>query len=176
MAMTDDNKDAEPEQIRLMQRMVDLSVERTELAKERSRLSAGRSRMSEDRTRMSADRSEMSAERTYLNAERTLSVWIRTALAVMVFGIAIDKLGMIVVTHVREGVADQWSSITGSALVAFGTLMALVTGARFLAYVHKYRQHHEVPYRHGPFLAPLFALLASAFGIVLILMMLVFFP
>ena len=61
----------QPEQLVLMQRMVDLSVERTRLAEQRT---------------------EMSAERSYLNAERTLSVWIRTALAVMVVGIAVGYL------------------------------------------------------------------------------------
>ncbi|HEX5340185.1 MAG TPA: DUF202 domain-containing protein, partial [Gammaproteobacteria bacterium] len=43
---------------------------------------------------LSAERSEMSAERSYMNAERTLSVWLRTALSLMIFGIAIDRFGL----------------------------------------------------------------------------------
>lgn len=57
----------EPEQIALMKRLVELSV----------------------------DRSQMSAERSYMNAERTLAVWIRTALALMVFGIAVARFGLL---------------------------------------------------------------------------------
>jgi hypothetical protein len=48
----------EPDQITLMKRLVELSQER----------------------------SQMSSERTFMNAERTLSVWIRTALGLMIFG------------------------------------------------------------------------------------------
>jgi hypothetical protein len=38
---------------------------------------------------------EMSAERSYMNAERTLAVWVRTALALMIFGIAVDRFGLL---------------------------------------------------------------------------------
>lgn len=179
----------QPEQIRLMKQLVDLSIERTELAKERNRMSAersemsaDRSRMSEDRSRMSADRSEMSAERSYMNAERTLSVWVRTSLALMIFGIALDRFGLLVRERLPARLAhphaysNDLSNWTGAALVAFGVLMAVVTGVRFLAYSRTYQRSHKVPYHHVPFLAPMFALLAALFGIVLLLMMLVFFP
>lgn len=43
---------------------------------------------------LSQQRTQMSAMRNYMNAERTLSVWVRTALAAMIFGIAIDRLGL----------------------------------------------------------------------------------
>lgn len=166
MADNGNESKSEPEQIRLMKQMVELSVERTELSKKRSK-------MSEERSEMSDTRTQMSAQRTYLNVERTLSVWIRTALAVMVFGIAIDRFGL---ARAATPPASHLSSLAGAALVAFGTLMSLVTGARFLAWVHRYRHYHDVPFRHGPYLAPLFALLAAVFGAVLLLLMLVLYP
>jgi putative membrane protein len=199
------DNDDEPEQIKLMKRMVELSVERTELARERnrmaadrsrmsadrsrmseertklsedrSRMSEDRSRMSEDRSRMSADRSELSAERSYLNVERTLSVWIRTALSLMVFGIGIDRFHLML----REMPAnaskpDNVSNWVGAALVAFGVAMVLVTGVRYLAYVRLYRRSHKVPYYQESYLPPLFALLTALFGIVLLVLMIAIFP
>lgn len=54
------------EQITLMRKLVDWSVQRLEL----------------------------SAEHSYMNAERTLSVWIRTTSSPMIFGIAIGCFGL----------------------------------------------------------------------------------
>lgn len=166
------------EQLEAMQRMVDLAVQRTNLAAERTRMSAERSRMSADRSRMSADRSEMSAERSYLAAERTLSVWVRTSLALMVFGIAIDRFGLLLlrVPDDQAGVeSTEVSTWGGAALIALGVLMALVTGLRFRTYAIAYRRNHEVPVRHGPFLAPTFAVLVALFGIGLLVLLLVAF-
>lgn len=159
----------ESEQLELMQRMVDLSIERTQLAVKRTEMSA-------ERSRMSAERSEMSAQRSYMNAERTLSVWVRTALALMVFGIAIDRFGLLL--HELPPPHGRFSPNTlstwgGAALVVFGVLMSLTTGARFLAYVAAYRRNHRIPVFHGPFLAPVFALLVALFGIALLLLLLV---
>ncbi|HET7369719.1 MAG TPA: DUF202 domain-containing protein [Gammaproteobacteria bacterium] len=168
------------EQLRLMRQMVDLAVERTEMARERTKMSGNRSEMSADRSRMSAQRSEYSAERSYQNAERTLSVWIRTSLALMIFGIAIDRFGLMLrglpslAPAVRH--PNEMSTYTGAALVAFGVLMAVTTGIRFLAYVSVWRRSHEFPPRHGPYLAPFFALVVALFGIVLLLLMLIFSP
>jgi putative membrane protein len=145
----------EPEQIVLLKRMVDLSA---------------------DRTRLAEQRTEMSAERSYLNAERTLSVWVRTALSLMIFGIAVDRLGLFL-RELRVGPgagSDDVSTWSGVALVAFGVAMSLVTAARFLVYAREYRRNHRVPHRHGPFLAPTFASIVAVFGVVLIVPMLVF--
>lgn len=54
----------------------------------------------------------MSAERTQLSAERTLSVWVRTALALMVFGIVIDRFGLLL--RRMPGVSDHFSPNTVS--------------------------------------------------------------
>lgn len=165
----------DPEQVDPMQRLVDLSIERTKLAQERTEMAADRSRMSADRSRMSADRSEMSAERSYLAAERTLSVWIRTALALMIFGLAIDRFGLLLrqmPARRQIFVEDTVSTWGGSALVALGVLMVVVTSIRFRAYAVSYRRTHTIPAHHGPFMAPLFALLVAIFGIGLLVLLL----
>lgn len=143
----------EPPQLVLMQRMVDLSVQRTRLAEQRT---------------------EMSAERSYLNAERTLSVWIRTALAVMVVGIAVDRFGLFLLqNHGGGGPGGRASDLAGVALVALGVLMAVVPSVRFGRYSAAYRRTHALPHHHGPFMAPVFAALVALFGVVLLMLLLV---
>lgn len=120
---------------------------------------------------------EMSAQRTYMNAERTLSVWVRTALALMVFGIAMDRFALLL--HRQPKVGGPWhpnllSTWGGAALVTFGVIVAVTTGIRFLAYVVAYRRNHEVPTHHGPFLGPFFALSVAIFGIALLVLLLFF--
>lgn len=142
----------EPDQLALMHRMVELSVEQT---------------------RLSTLRSEMSAERSYMNAERTLSVWIRTALATMVVGIAVDRFGLTTISPRPLGFApDTASTWIGTAMVAFGVLIAATTGLRFQRYAATYCRSHSRPEHHGPFMAPAFALLASVFGIVICVLLL----
>lgn len=164
--------DEEPEQLRLMRHMAALAERRTELAKYRTS-------MAEQRTRMSLDRSELSAERSYMAAERTLSVWVRTALGLMVFGLAIDRFGLTLLQAPTQGAAVNSSSLSafgGTALVAFGVLMAATTGLRFVAYARSYRARHDVPRHHGPFLAPMFAALVVAFGVALLFLLLTLAP
>jgi putative membrane protein len=161
-AEPDDSSDDDSPQLRKMQRMVDLAVERTNLAHER--------------TRMAADRSEFSANRSYMAAERTLSVWVRTALALVTLGIAIDRFGLYLLEvpgHPHAGESDMLSAWGGAGLVAFGVLMAITTGIRFLVYVRAYRRFHTVPTRHGPYLAPSFAGLTALFGTGVLILLLV---
>jgi len=144
--------DPEQPQLVLMQRMVDLSVQRTRLAEQRT---------------------EMSAERSYLNVERTLSVWIRTALAVMVVGIAVDRFGLsLLQTHGQRGPNGTASDWIGAALVALGVLIAVIPSVRFASYSRIYRRTHTLPHRHGPFMAPAFAALVALFGVVLLVLLL----
>lgn len=161
--------DKEPEQLSLMRRLVELAVEQTALSVERTAQSA-------ERSRMSLERSEMSAERSYMNAERTLSVWVRTALGLMICGLAVDRFGLFVVElPVGPGDAAHHSNVVsnwvGVALVALGVAMAVVTGWRFYAYAVAYRRQHRLPLRHGPFLAPFFALMVAVFGIAVLVVM-----
>ncbi|HET7922746.1 MAG TPA: DUF202 domain-containing protein [Gammaproteobacteria bacterium] len=125
---------------------------------------------------MSAERSELSAERSYMNAERTLSVWLRTALSLMIFGIAIDRFGLMLSetplkAHAHSNMLSMWS---GVVLVGLGVIIVLATGARFLAYSVVYRRSHVWPARHGPYLAAAFALLVAVFGIALLVILLAF--
>lgn len=141
----------QPDQIKLMQRMVELSKLRTEL----------------------------SAERSYQNAERTLSVWVRTAMALMIFGIAIDRFGLLLrrlpsATQVDWLYSNDLSSGSGLALVALGVLMAASAGLRFMAYAADYRKKYSLPAYHGPYLAPIYALMVVLFGIALFLVLLLF--
>lgn len=128
---------------------------------------------------LSVQRSELSAERSYMNAERTLSVWIRTALSLMIFGIAIDRFGLMLrqvplpVGHgdLHSNALSMWGGLT---LVALGVFVVLTTGIRFLMYAAVYRRRHEWPARHGPYLALTFALLVTIFGIALLIILLAF--
>lgn len=194
----------EPEQIAIMRKMLELASEQAELSRvrtrmaadrsrmsedrsrlsiERSRMSQERSRMSADRSRMSADRSEMSETRSYHNAERTLSVWVRTALSLMVLGIALDRFGLLL-HRIPGGKAygelhgnvllDGLSLWTGAGLVVLGIFMAAATGLRFLGYAHAWRRRHCLPPCHGPYLATFFALMTAVFGALLLALMLRF--
>lgn len=200
--MADDKDD--PQQIAIMKQMLALAekqaelsetrtrmaADRSRMSEDRSRMSADRSRMSEDRSEMSADRSRMSAERSemsetrsYHNAERTLSVWVRTALSLMVLGIAMDRFGLLLhrvpggkhyaYLHSNE-LLNALSMWTGAALVVLGIFMALVTGARFVAYAKAWKRNHQLPAHHGPYLAAFFALMTAFFGILLLVLMLMF--
>ncbi|HET7267869.1 MAG TPA: DUF202 domain-containing protein [Oleiagrimonas sp.] len=160
-----------------------MSEDRSRMSAERSRMSEERSQMSADRSRMSADRSEMSETRSYHNAERTLSVWVRTAMSLMVLGIAMDRFGLLLhripggkrYAHLHSNeLLNALSMWTGAALVVLGIFMALITGARFVAYAKDWKRNHRLPPHHGPYLAAFFALMTAFFGILLLVLMLVF--
>ncbi len=141
----------EPEQITIMRRLVELSL----------------------------GRSQMSAERTYMNAERTLAVWIRTSLALMIFGIAIDRFSLLLrQMPLRQGhehlSPNDLSSWGGGALIARGVVMAVTAGLRFFAFSVTYRRVHQFPPHHGPYLGPMFAVLVAIFGIALLVILRVF--
>jgi uncharacterized membrane protein YidH (DUF202 family) len=151
----------EPPEAEPMQRMLDLSAERT--------------RLTEQQTRLTAQQSEMGARRNYLAVERTLSVWIRTALALITLGVAVDRFGLLAPNSAGKAAGAEFSLASawgGAALVAFGVLVAAVTGARFALYGRDFRRSHTVPPRHGPFLAPSFAALTALFGIGVLILLL----
>jgi putative membrane protein len=122
---------------------------------------------------------EMSAQRTYMNTERNLLVWIRTALSLMIFGIAVDRFGLLLrrlpLPPLREHISPNTLSTSGgAALVALGMLLALVSGFRYMAYARSYRHNHAWPYRHGPNFGFVSALLVALFGIALLVIMFMF--
>jgi uncharacterized membrane protein YidH (DUF202 family) len=155
----------EPEQIALMKRVVELAEQQTALAARR--------------TEQSAERSEQSAERSYMNAERTLSVWTRTALSLLIFGIAVDRFGLLLRHEPWPHTGNPMlptplSTAGGVALVAFGVFMVFACGIRYLGYARAWRKVHAWPPRHAPYLAFTFAVLVGVFGIALLVALLVF--
>lgn len=116
---------------------------------------------------------ELSAGRSYMNAERTLSVWVRTALGLMICGLAVDRFGLFVVelpigpgqTAHHSNTASNW---VGVALVALGVLMAVATGIRFYAYSAAYRRQHRPPDYHAPVLGPFFAAMVAVLVVMVV--------
>lgn len=149
---------SEPEQIALMKRVVELAERQTLLGEQRT---------------------AQSAERSYQNAERTLSVWTRTALSLMIFGIAVDRFGLLLRhepwPHTGSPLLpNPMSTLGGAILVGLGVFMVLACAARYLSYARAYRKDFPWPKRHAPWLALSFALLVAAFGIALLLVLLAF--
>ncbi|MGH7014360.1 MAG: YidH family protein [Stellaceae bacterium] len=121
---------------------------------------------------------ELSAERSYMNAERTLSVWVRTALGLIICGLAVDRFGLFLVElPLGAGQPGHYSNAisnwVGVALVALGVAMALATGLRFHAYTVEYQRHHRPPFHHHPALGPFFALMVAVFGVAVLIILIV---
>lgn len=118
----------------------------------------------------------LSAERTYMNAERTLSVWVRTALGAMIFGIAIDRFGLMLLQmsadpKIQVNYHQHLTHITGIVLVAYSMIMALLYGIRFIAYSRNYDKKYKMPAYHNVWLSSFFAFLVVLFGIPLLFIM-----
>lgn len=125
---------------------------------------------------LAKQRTQMSGQRTYLNTERTLSVWIRTALAAMVFGIAIDRLGLMfyklpsTVTEHTLSNPNNLTKIIGVLLIIFSMLMALSSGIRFLIFTKKYKSEFTLPAYHSATLPIVYALMIVIFGALLLVL------
>lgn len=124
---------------------------------------------------------ELSLQRSYMNTERTLAVWTRTALSLMIFGIAVDRFGLLMnhppwhVLDTRQLLPNPLSTLGGVVLVALGVVILLAAGFRFLAYGLKwYRLNPRKVWFHTPWLAFTFAMLMAAFGIALLAVLCIF--
>lgn len=151
-------ENTEPEQIAIMERMLK-QVER--------------------QTAMSAERSEQSATRSYMNAERTLSVWTRTALSLMVFGIAVDRFGLLLRhepwPHPGNPILlSPLSTLGGVILIALSVFMMLTCTIRYALYARTWGRVHQWPPHHGPYLAFSFGVLVTLCGIALLVVLLAF--
>lgn len=124
---------------------------------------------------------ELSLQRSYMNTERTLAVWTRTALSLMIFGIAVDRFGLLMshppwrVTAANGLLPNRLSTLGGVILVALGVLILLAAGFRFLAYGLAWHRANplKVDY-HTPWLAFAFTMLMAAFGIALLVVLCVY--
>ena len=124
---------------------------------------------------------ELSLQRSYMNTERTLAVWTRVALSLMIFGIAVDRFGLLMnhppwhVALASELLPNPLSTLGGVVLVGMGVLILLATGFRFLAYGLKWhRQNPRYVWYHTPWLAFSFTMLMAAFGIALLVVLCVY--
>src|SRR5579883_794958 len=120
----------------------------------------------------------LSAERSYMNAERTLSVWVRTALGLIICGLAVDRFGLFLV-ELPLGVgqpghySNAVSNWIGVALVALGVALALAVGVRFVLFAIAFGREYRRPGFHEPVLGPFFALMVAVFGLAVLIVLLV---
>lgn len=124
---------------------------------------------------------ELSLQRSYMNTERTLAVWTRSALSLMIFGIAVDRFGLLMrhppwhVEDTHQLLPNSLSTLGGVVLVALGVLILLAAGFRFLAYGRAwYRANPLKVAYHTPWLAFTFTMLMALFGIALLVVLCVF--
>jgi uncharacterized membrane protein YidH (DUF202 family) len=128
--------------------------------------------LAREQTALAVKRNEMSAQRSYMNAERTLSVWIRTALSAMIFGIAIDRLGLMYQgTPARLFQRGIPSTVMGAVLVAFAIFVALSAGLRFIGFTSAYKKEHSLPEHHKAALPVAYTFLTIIFGTALLFLM-----
>jgi uncharacterized membrane protein YidH (DUF202 family) len=128
---------------------------------------------------LSQIRTNQSAQRSYQNAERTLSVWVRTAISAMIFGIAIDRLGLMAYEIPKDAGAhfapsDVPFMLIGVALMIYSIVMVLAFGIRFLIYVRDYKKQYPIPAFHNEWPPVISAFLVAIFGVALLLFMIWF--
>jgi len=128
---------------------------------------------------LSQMRTVQSAQRCYQNAERTLSVWVRTAIGAMIFGIAIDRLGLMAYEIPKDAGArflpsDVPFMLMGMVLIIYSIVMALVFGIRFLVYARDYKKQYSIPDFHNEWPPVISAFLVAVFGAALLLFMIWF--
>ena len=111
----------------------------------------------------------------HLANERTFLAWIRTSVAIMTFGFVVVKFALFVKqiamllgenTKQLPLPAKSYSAVLGIALVAIGTLMALLSYLRFKRNEKQLNENRYVP---SSTLSLLFTLAIILVGILLVL-------
>ena len=121
----------------------------------------------------------LQAEVCYHNVDRTLATWTRTALSLIVFGIVVDRFGLLL-AHNHPAHVGTWlapnpaSTLAGIVLVALGIFIVVTASIRHQAYRSIWNRIHRRPWHHGPFLAFTFAVMVATFGIAILAVLLVF--
>lgn len=157
------------EVLKIQKEILKMQKETLEMSKERLAMARKTTEMSAERSKMSLNRSEMSAQRSYMNNERTLSVWVRTSLSAMIFGIAIDRYGLMTVglsQHPENifGHISAPTSLIGAALILFSVLMSLSAVWRFLIFIKRYKKEYSAPYNYNAWLPATYAFMVVLFG------------
>lgn len=114
----------------------------------------------------------------YMNVDRSLATWTRTALSLIVFGLVVDRFGLLLtqahLSHVGTRLApNPLSSLGGIILVAFGVFIAAAAAIRHQGYRANWnRVYHPPAHPHGPYLAFVFAVLVAIFGVAILAVLL----
>ncbi|HEX7381980.1 MAG TPA: DUF202 domain-containing protein [Nevskiaceae bacterium] len=115
----------------------------------------------------------------YMNVDRTLATWTRTALALIVFGIVVDRYGLLL-THARLAhvgtrlASNPVSSVGGMVAVALGLFVVVTAAVRHQACRAAWNRRYGSDQHFGPWLAFPFAVMVAAVGSALLVLLLWF--
>ena len=126
----------------------------------------------EEKVLMSA---KTGSQLVYFAAERTLFSWVRAALGLMIFGFAVDRLGLFLghySPHPQAVVCPEAHSLwAGTALVVMGVAMNVVASVRYTGFIVRYRREGTTDPGRGLSFAVVFTLLITiAVSIIVILL------
>lgn len=95
-----------------------------------------------------------------MNVDRTLATWTRSSLSLLVFGVIVDRYGVLVAPRLHPGTMlapDPLFATGGIALILLGTLMALTVAIRHQAYRRRWDRMFAEFGTFGPWLAFVYA-------------------
>lgn len=115
----------------------------------------------------------------YMNVDRTLATWTRTALTLIVFGLVVDRYGILLLRphleHVGTRLApNPMSSLAGMLLIAIGAFIATSATIRHQRYMAAWNRTYGRDRSFGPWLALPFAIGVAVFGIATLAILLAF--
>lgn len=115
----------------------------------------------------------------YMNVDRTLATWTRTALTLIVFGLVVDRYGILLLRphleHVGTRLApNPMSSVAGMLLIAIGAFIATAAAVRHQRYMAVWNRTYGCDRSFGPWLALPFAVGVAVFGLATLAILLAF--